>query len=93
MGRRARRHVGPYELGEDEDGAPAPITAAGAAAKARLARLEADVRVRAAAMVAELFALDPAAVLAERDPLKVDVRIAAHNVVQDERRKAQARAK
>ena len=91
MGRRAHRHGGPYELGEE--GAGGPITVAGAATKARLARLEADVRVRAAAMVAELFGLDPIAVLDEADPLKADVRIAAYNVVQDEQRKAHARSR
>lgn len=93
MGRRARRGHGPYGLGEDEDGTPAPITVAGVAAKARLARLEADARVRAAAIVAHTFpGLDPVAVLAEVDPLKRDLRIAAHNVVVDEENKAQRRA-
>lgn len=92
MGRRAQREQrGPYGLGED-DGAGTPITVAGAAAKARLARLEADVRVRAAAIVAATFHLDPAAVLDELDPLKADVRIAAHNVVQTAREQA-ARAR
>ena len=91
MGRRARRQLGPYGVGGNEDGAGAPITVAGAYAKARLARLEADVRVRAAAIVAATFRLDPVLVLAEVDPLKADVRIAAHNIVQDEERKARAR--
>lgn len=91
MGRRAQRHLGPYDLGEE--GAGGPITVAGAATRARLARLERDVRVRAAAMVAELFGLDPVAVLDESDPLKADVRIAAYNAVQDEQRKAQARSR
>lgn len=91
MGRRARRHGGPYDLGEE--GAGGPITVAGAATRARLARLEADVRVRAAGAVAALFHLDPVLVLEESDPLKADVRIAAHNAVQDERNKARARNK
>lgn len=40
--------------------------------------------VRAAALQAETFSMDPVAVLTERDPLKRDVRLAAHNLIQTE---------
>lgn len=49
--------------------------------------------MRAAAVVADTFALDPVAVLEERDPFKRLIRIAAHNIVQTETRKAQERAR
>lgn len=88
MGRRGR-HAGPYRVGEeDEDGR---VTAAQAAANARLTRLEADPRLVAAARVAATFHLDPVAVLAETDPLRRDLRIAAHNRVQTEAAKANKR--
>jgi len=44
-------------------------------------RLEDDSRVRAAALIAATFGLDPVAVLEERRPLAVLVRLAAHNIV------------
>lgn len=48
--------------------------------------------VRAAALVANTFNLDPVLVLAETDALRRDVRLAAHNVVQSEVKKASKRA-
>jgi hypothetical protein len=48
-------------------------------------------RVRSAALVGETFGLDPVAILEETDELKVLVRLAAHNVVQNEIRKANKR--
>jgi hypothetical protein len=52
-----------------------------------------DGRVRAAALVAATFHLDPVAVLDEPDPLKVNVRIAAHNYLQNEAEKARRKGK
>ncbi|MEG1971246.1 MAG: hypothetical protein RR101_14135 [Burkholderiaceae bacterium] len=57
----------------------------------RLARLAKDPRVQAAALIGHLFKVDPVIVLDEKDPLKVLVRIAAHNFVQNERNKANKR--
>lgn len=91
MGRRRGRRR-PHVGDEDEDG-PRPLTAQGRAAVERLAKLEADPRVRAAALVAYTFHLDPAVVIGEEDQLKASVRIAAHNVVQSEERKRQPKAK
>lgn len=48
--------------------------------------------MRAASVVAATFQLDPVAVLEEADPFKRLIRIAAHNIVQTEERKAQERA-
>lgn len=44
-----------------------------------------------AARVARTFQLDPVAVLEERDPLRASLRLAAHNVIMsDEKRAADA---
>lgn len=56
--------------------------------RARLARLEQDPRVRTAALVCGTFHLDPVEYLEERDAFKLLVRIAAHNVLQNEADKA-----
>lgn len=89
MGRRGRR-AGPYRVGDDEED-ELVVTARSRALDAELARLTSDGRVRAAALVAATFRLDPVAVLEERDPLKVNVRIAAHNYLQNEAEKARRR--
>ena len=44
-------------------------------------RLEADPRVRTAALIAATFGIDPVIVAAERDTLRRLFRLAAHNVV------------
>lgn len=92
MGRRGRRR-GPYRVGDDEDGEPRVVTARSRAIDAQLARLEADGRVRAAALVADTFKLDPVTVLAEPDLLNRLLRLAAHNVIQTETEKAHKRNK
>lgn len=89
MGRRGRR--GPYRIADDEDGEPSIITARSRVIDAQLATLEADGRVRAAAIVGDTFKIDPVALLAERDPLKVLIRIAANNYLQNEAKKAHTR--
>lgn len=91
MGRRPRgRRDGPYAVGADELDVARPQGPDGKL----LARLEADVRVRNAALIAHTFpGLDPAAILDERDPLKRLLRLAAHNVVQDEAERARRRQK
>lgn len=82
MGRAGQR--GPYGIDEDS-GVVSPHAQA---ARARLERLEHDPRVRTAALVCSTFHLDPVAYLDERDPFKLLLRIAAHNVVQTETSKA-----
>lgn len=88
MGRGGQRR-GPYRVGDDEG--PRVVTARSRAIDARLARLTADGRVRAAALVAATFNLDPVAVLAERDPLNVLVRVAAHNYLVEAEKAAHKR--
>jgi hypothetical protein len=83
---------GPYRLGDEDDEVPARITARGRVLDAMLVRLETDTRVRAAALVGETFGMDPVVVAEETSPLKRLFRIAAHNIVQSEHRKAQDRA-
>lgn len=51
------------------------------------AHLEADGRVRTAALVGHTFHLDPVVLLEERRPLARLVRIAAHNIVIREQNK------
>lgn len=87
MGRRGG-HRGPYRVGDDDEDEPRVVTARARVIDAQLARLAADGRVRAAALIADTFKLDPVAVLAERDPLKVLIRLAAHNLLQDMHEKA-----
>lgn len=48
------------------------------------AQLEGDTRIRAAALIADTFNLDPVTVLEETNLLRRLVRLAAHNVVQTE---------
>lgn len=83
MGRRGDRR-GPYRVGEEDDDEPRVITARSKAIDAQLARLARDGRVYAAAHIADTFKLDPVAVLAERDPLNALIRLAAHNLLQNE---------
>lgn len=80
MGRGPLRR-GPYGVGDDEDGAPAPITVRQARHDTMRQRLEADPRVRAAALIAHTFGIDPVTVAAERDTLRRLFRLAAHNIV------------
>lgn len=89
MGRRGRRR-GPYRVGDehDEELEPRVITARNRALDAQLERLSRDGRIRAAALIADTFKLDPVAVLEERDELKRNVRLAAHNLIQTEAEKA-----
>lgn len=87
MGRRRVRR-GPYGVGDDEDGVPAPIALRNARHEAARLTLEQDPRVRGAARVAATFHLDPVTVLSERVTLRRLVRIAAHNIVQTEASKA-----
>lgn len=84
MGRRGP-HGGPYAVGDEEAGRV--ITARQRAEDARLDALVADGRLRAAAIVAHTFHLDPAQVLGEGDAFKRLVRIAAHNVIQTQANK------
>lgn len=86
MGRRRLRD-GPYAVA-DEDEDELVVTARSKALDDELARLMGDSRVRAAALVGATFGLDPVELLAERSPFRVNVRIAAHNVIQNEARKA-----
>jgi hypothetical protein len=76
---------GPYRVGdedlEDIYGHQAPRDP-------RLETLEHDHRIRSAALIGDTFGLDPVLILEETDELKVLVRLAAHNVVQTETRKA-----
>lgn len=53
--------------------------------------LEADNRVRSAALVGQTFGLDPVMLLKEPDEFRVLVRLAAHNIVQSETTKANRR--
>lgn len=92
MGRRGRR-AGPYRVADDEEDEPGVVTARSKALTAELARLMGDGRVRAAALVGSTFHLDPVALLEEADPLKVNVRIAAHNYLQNEAEKARRKGK
>lgn len=55
------------------------------------AQLEGDSRIRAAALIADTFKLDPVAVLEESHLLRRLVRLAAHNVVQTETKRAQGK--
>lgn len=89
MGRRGQG-VGPYRVGDEdlED-----VYGYGSRRDPRLDTLEADARIRSAALVGETFGLDPVLLLAETDELKVLVRLAAHNVVQNETRKANRSSK
>ena len=87
MGRRGRRR-GPYRVGDEDEDEPRVVTARSRALDAQLARLAADGRVRAAALIGSTFNLDPVAILEERDPVKVLVRLAAHNYLQNEAEKA-----
>lgn len=90
MGRRGLRH-GPYDLDEGEY-VPLVVVRDGARTERILRALEESPRMRAAAIVAATFGRDPVSVLAETDPFKRLIRIAAHNIVQTEERKAQQRA-
>lgn len=92
MGRRGRRH-GPYRVADDEEDEPGVVTARSKAVDAQLARLMGDSRIRAAALIGDTFKLDPVLILDERDPLKVLVRLAAHNYLQNEAEKAQRKAR
>lgn len=84
MGRRGLRG-GPYGVGDDEAGGV--LTPRQRAEKATADALERDGRVRAAAIVAHTFHLDPVRVLAEGDAFKRLVRIAAHNIIQNQANK------
>lgn len=86
MGRRGLR-PGPYAVADDEED-DLVVTAASKALDDELNRLMGDRRVRAAALVGATFGLDPVELLAERSPFRVNVRIAAHNYLQNEARKA-----
>lgn len=95
MGRRGG-HGGPYRVGEeddpDEDGwQPVLVTVRQQRVDAMRAQLEGDSRIRAAALIAETFKLDPVAVLDEPDVLRRLIRVAAHNVVQTEIKRAQGK--
>lgn len=90
MGRRGLRRRGPYGVGDDEDGLPAPITLRQARHDAARHTLEADPRLRTAAIIASTFHLDPVDVLGESDRVKRLVRLAAHNVIQRELNRAAA---
>lgn len=83
------RHGGPYGIDEGSG----VVSSHARAARARLERIERDPRVRTAALVCSTFHLDPVAYLDERDPFKLLIRIAAHNVVQTETSKASKAAK
>lgn len=89
MGRRGGPR-GPYALGDGED--TGRVSHAATAVRAQLTRLEGDGRVRSAAIIADRFGLDPVTVLAERDPFKRLLRLAANNVVQNLEAKAQRKA-
>lgn len=94
MGRRGLRG-GPYRVGEedpDEDGwQPVIVTVRQQRVDAMRAQLEGDGRIRAAALIADTFKLDPLTVLEEPDLLRRLVRLAAHNVVQTEAKRAQGK--
>lgn len=90
MGRRGRRH-GPYGVGDDED--DLRVTARSLALDAELTRLMGDGRIIAAARVGASFGLDPVALLAERDPFNTKVRVAAHNVLQNDAKRAEKASK
>ena len=90
MGRRGGPR-GPYRVAGEDDDADDHISPRATAEGQRLTTLEADTRVRAAALIGDTFGLDPIAVLAERDPLRRLIRIAAHNIVQNEHQRAQQR--
>lgn len=92
MGRRGRRS-GPYRVADDEADEPGVVSVRSKALDAELTRLTNDGRVRAAALVGKTFHLDPVALLEETDPLKVNVRIAAHNYLQNEAEKARRKNK
>lgn len=81
---RGRLHRGPYGLGDDGEVVGGLIHAAQVRVNARVEWLASDPRVRAAAIVASTFHLDPVALLADPSSLNREVRIAAHNVVQNE---------
>lgn len=48
--------------------------------------------MRTAALVAETFGIDPVLVIEESSTLRTLIRLAAHNIVQGERNKANAKA-
>lgn len=81
MGRRGTQG-GPYGVGDEDEAAQRPRDP-------RLVWLEGRPQLRDAAVVSETFGLDPVVVLGELDPFNVLVRLAAHNVVLDEQRKAE----
>lgn len=86
MGRRGGR--GPYRLADDADEDGVVVTARSRAVDAQLTRLTGDVRVKAAALVGASFGIDPVVLLDERDPLRTLIRIAAHNHLQNEKKRA-----
>lgn len=92
MGRRGLRH-GPYGLDDEGETLPLVVVRSRARDERRQQALEASPRMRAAAIVAATFSLDPLTVLEESDPFRRLIRIAAHNIVQTEERKAQQRAR
>lgn len=86
MGRRPLRD-GPYAVGDEAQEVRLGVILHQRRDDRRRQYLEASGRVRAAALVASTFHLDPVEVLAERDPLRRLIRIAAHNVIQTEANK------
>lgn len=87
MGRGVRR-AGPYRVADDEEDEWGVVSHRATVIDAQLARLSADGRVRAAALVGYTFKLDPVMILEESDSLRALVRLAAHNYLQTEREKA-----
>lgn len=90
MGRGGLRR-GPYGVDDEGESLPLVVYRARSRADRVRARLEQHPSVRAAALVASTFKLDPVEqFLAEPDPFKRAIRVAAHNIVMAEERRASA---